>query len=484
MTLKKLLSASVLIALGMLLGRALGFLREMLLAAQFGAGNGDANTAIALLLIPDFITSLFIGSSISAVLVPAFAARDKERALALLWQSIKLVLPIFTVIAIAVGLIADSSFISIALFSLPLTAVTGVLTAYLQHRGKFMAPAFSTVIFNMVILSALWFLPPGLFMLSFAVVFAALTRFAANLGAFLGSGLERQKSDNKQWELDKQLIMAYVQNMLSNVLGIFILYTPFAMIAFLNPAEFALFNYSFKLITFPSVLIQTIIQMSVLPWFVNIRGMNSSSGSRHMPLEYGYSLKVAWVVSITVSLCVSLVAHDIAQICFGHGKMTLRDTVQIGELLAIGIWATPCVVMLSVWQQIFYACHKQKAALFSNVALALFIIPLCWVGYIIGDSKGLLYGFVAAQIIPFFILSLTGKLFLFGSNTSLLRSVMLYLKMSIVVLFIFVPFALVYDTLFLNEYENILLAIMICGACVFAGLYSDGAIRKKIHSVF
>jgi putative peptidoglycan lipid II flippase len=483
MTLKKLLSASVLIAIGMLAGRALGFVREMLLAAQFGAGNSDANIAIAMLLIPDFITALLIGSSISAVLVPAFAARDRERALALLWQCLGIMVPAFAAIGAATGLLSGSGFVSVALYSLPISAATGVFTAYLQHEGKFLAPAFSTVIFNIVILAALWFLPTGLLMLSCAVVFASLMRFGANYAAFLRNNQQRKLLSKKQWELDKGLVVAYAQNMLSNVLGIFILYTPFAMIAFLNPSEFALFNYAFKLISFPAALIQTVIQMSVLPWFVNIRAMNSASSNSAPPREYGHSLQAGWVVSLSVSLCVWLVAGDIARVCFGHGKMTMRDTAQIGELLAIGIWALPCMVMLSLWQQIFFAYHKQKAALFSNVALALFIMPLCWVGYILGDSRGLLYGFVAAQVIPFFILAIAGKFFLLRSGASLLKVAFTYLKMSLVIVFAFIPFAIICNTLFLDEYENITLAMAIGGICIFAGLYCDKAIRRKIHKV-
>ncbi len=477
MTLNKTLQSGTFAALWMLLGGVFIFLREIFLAAQFGVGNPDANIAIALFLIPDFIISLLIGSSLSSVLIPAFSRMDKERAPAFLWQCIKLVVPVFTLIAIGTGFIAGSSFISIALFSLPLTAAALLLSAYLEQRGKILAPGFSNIIFNVVIIGALWFLPAELIMLSFMVVFASLARLGVSFIAFLSSRYERQKSSEKKNEADKLFMAAYAQNMLSNMLGIFILYTPFAMIAFLSPSEFALFNYSFKLIIFPSLVLQAIIQMYLRPWFVNIRARSNAVA----PREYSYSLKVAWVASLSVALCVSLVSNDIAQICFGYGKMALRDTRQIGELLAIGIWSAPCIVMILVWQQLFYAYHKQKAAWFSNIALALFVMPLCWVGYIMGDSEGLLYGFVGAQLIPFFILALTGKIFLFKASASILNSAVIYFKMSLAVLFAFIPFAFIYDSAFLNEYENILLAVMIAAACTFAGLYIDKTIRKEIH---
>lgn len=394
MTIRKLLSASALIAFGMLAGRMLGFLREMLLAAQFGAGS-EANVAIALLLIPDFITSLLIGSALSNVLIPAFAERDKEQALALFWQSLWLFVGGFSVLTVGLGFFT-SSFIAIALYSLPLTAATGVFTAYLQHRGRLLVPAFTTVIFNSIILGALWFLPPGLLMLAFAVIFASFARLAASFVAYLRAGGSGKNIFPKKWELNKNLFVAYSQTIATNMLGIFILYTPFAIVALLSLEGFAQFNYAFKLLTFPAVVIQTVIQMVLLPWFVS----NIKLRSSNKPLQ------LALVVLLIISIVVTFASDFIAQICFGYGKITAGDVAEIGKLLAIGIWVTPSMVVLSVLQQMFYAHKKPKPVLIANIVLLLFIVPLCWIGQIMGGSEGMLVGFVVAQVIPVAILAI------------------------------------------------------------------------------
>src|SRR4051812_21386288 len=101
MNLKTLFTAGMLITVGMLTGRLLGLLREMLLAAQFGVGP-QADIAIALLIIPDFITNALIGSAVSAALIPAFAARDHDKAVIVFLQAMLVSVMVFTLVALVV----------------------------------------------------------------------------------------------------------------------------------------------------------------------------------------------------------------------------------------------------------------------------------------------------------------------------------------------------------------------------------------------
>src|SRR5258708_2872554 len=139
MTLKTLFSAGALIALGMLAGRVLGLLRETLLAASFGTG-GVADIAIALLIIPDFLTQPLIGNAFGATLVPAFAARDENNALALFWQAFVSTVIVFVLIALLIYSQSHDmpyAFL-LALCSLPLTAATAVAMAWLQYHHRFL----------------------------------------------------------------------------------------------------------------------------------------------------------------------------------------------------------------------------------------------------------------------------------------------------------------------------------------------------------
>src|SRR5688572_33032213 len=102
MPLRSLFTAGALVTAGMLAGRLLGLLREMLLASHFGTGS-QADLAISLLIVPDLITSAFMGSAVGATLVPLYASRSPEKAEALFWQALLASFLFFAGLAALVG---------------------------------------------------------------------------------------------------------------------------------------------------------------------------------------------------------------------------------------------------------------------------------------------------------------------------------------------------------------------------------------------
>jgi putative peptidoglycan lipid II flippase len=282
MTLKHLFSAGALITAGMLAGRLLGLLREMLLASQFGI-HAQADMAIMLLIIPDFITAALIGSAASAALIPAFAERDHDNALALFWQSLALSLIVFTLIGLLMFMQEDhlralmsaevrelpqaSLAFFLTLCSLPLAAATSIVTAYLQYRGRFMAPAFANAIFNFIIILTLCILPGSLAVFAGGIVVAAVVRLVAHVGAFARVGDTLKKPVWSPLVINKSLGKTYASTVGAGVFGMLPFYTPYVLIAYMG-SSVALFNYAFKLIMLPAALLQTVVQMVLLPYSV------------------------------------------------------------------------------------------------------------------------------------------------------------------------------------------------------------------------
>lgn len=67
----RLISNALWISLGVFLGRVAGFVREILIAGQFGVSL-EADIAVVLLTAPDVLTNLLMGGALSAVLIPRF----------------------------------------------------------------------------------------------------------------------------------------------------------------------------------------------------------------------------------------------------------------------------------------------------------------------------------------------------------------------------------------------------------------------------
>ena len=245
MTPRAFFTASVMVTAGMMGGRILGLLREMLIASQFGAGP-DASFAIILLMLPDFFTGALLGgTAISAVLLPAFAERNDEDILALCWQSALLCAGFFATIALLLALQAEtlvsffaegttfhyaSSDLRLVLCSLPVAALTWVLVAYLQHRQSFAAFSVGTLGFNAVIVSVLWLAGGSMLMLSIAIVLGIMARLIIHLISFAKHG-GRWVNPLANWQLQKPLLLAYGSTLSSNILSFLPQYIPYAVIA-------------------------------------------------------------------------------------------------------------------------------------------------------------------------------------------------------------------------------------------------------------
>ncbi len=399
MTLKNLLSASALIAFGMLAGRVLGLLREMLLAAQFGT-SGSADHAILLLIIPDFITAALIGSAASAALLPAFAARPAHEARALFHQALAITLSAFSAIALLMllgknltGWDIPTTAWAITLLALPLSAATAIITAWLQHNGRFFVPAFATVIFNAVIITALWAFAPGLPMLAGAIASAALIRLLAHIIA-----AARLKTDRAPagWQLDKGLRITYLTAMTTGILGLLPTYIPYLLVAS-SGAGVAIFNYTLKLVLMPTMLAQTVAQMAVLPWLVSARTRLESAGLARL---HAQTLQLCALASILGASALALCATPLAALCFGHGQMTPDAITTIAASFTAGIFAMPALLFTTLLQSMLYAHGNARAPFRANILQAACILPFTWSGLHQCQIPGLLASFSIVQGLP------------------------------------------------------------------------------------
>jgi putative peptidoglycan lipid II flippase len=467
MNLTSLFSAGMIVTIGMIVGRILGLLREVLLASHFGV-HPDADTAILLLMIPDFIMAALILGPASATLIPAFAARDTQQSLLLFWQSLLVGTIVFLLLALLIASLLTSIPFFLAMLALPLSAATSVLTAYLQFRGRFMAPAFANALFNSVIIVALWSAPSGLTVFSLAILMAGLVRLLAHWGAFFRAGGTYKKPQFSPWQLRAPLLKTYAATASSGLLSVLPLYTPYAIIAAMG-GSIALFNYTFKLVLLPGLLLQSLVQMVLLPWLVK-----TSRAS------YGLTLQCAWLCAWVMCLALSWVGAPLAALCFGYGKMTAEDIVQIGHLFSIGVWAMPGMVLTSVWQQILYANARTGAVLMTSSMQAFLAVPLCAASYALWGIEGVLFSTIIIQILPVFFLAKEGVKR--GITTKWLPS-RTTLLMTVVSTLVFVCLIVVMPWVALGDIASVMTAFFIGAISLIAGLWMCDPIRVWVKQL-
>lgn len=401
MTLKSLFTASALIAIGMLAGRLLGLLREMLLAAQFGISD-IADQAVLLLIVPDFITSAFIGSAASAALLPAFAARTPHEACKLFHECTFISVAAFSMLALLLYLVTGwnipSAAWALTLLALPLSAATAIFTAYLQYRGRFVVPAFATVIFNSVIIIGLWAGGSALAFLATSIALAAFVRLSAHIIAYLR--LQTQSAGYAPRQLDKPLLRTYATAMSTGLLGLLPTYVPYALIA-ASGAGVAVFNYALKLVLMPALLAQTIAQMAVLPWLVAARKDRDATS---LATLHAQTLQLAALAASVGALSLILCAPSLATLCFGYGQMTPPDIQQIAQNFTVGVLAMPAMLVVTLLQSMLYASGNARAAFVASLWQAAAILPLSITSQALWHSQGIMASFVLIQTLPIMFL--------------------------------------------------------------------------------
>jgi putative peptidoglycan lipid II flippase len=397
MTMRTLFSVGMLVTVGMLAGRVLGLLREALVAAHFGVGL-DADMAIGLLIIPDFVTALLVGSAASATLVPAFATRTAQEASFLFFQALVASIVLASVAGVLIfwqmsNMQPAMTFaLGMALAALPMSAANAVLVAWLQHKNCLRVPAFSNAIFNAVIVLGLWILVSGINELGVVIFFATATRLTAHvIAGFRAGGL--MVISGMSWRLPRDVLKNYISTVSTGFFSIVPQYAPYAVLA-ASASSIALFNYAFKLVMLPAMVLATIIQMVLLQWFVKLHKESSLKNTTPLVMQLGC------VISLAMTLCISLASPYIAMICFAYGEMSVGDVQAVADLLSVGIWALPSMVVGYVWQQFYFAQKITRPPLIMAIVQAVLMVPALWIGQSLSGVTGVMAAFIVIQSIP------------------------------------------------------------------------------------
>jgi peptidoglycan biosynthesis protein MviN/MurJ (putative lipid II flippase) len=266
-------------------------------------------------------------------------------------------------------------------------AITGVLTPWLQYRGRFVAPACANALCNGVVLLALMAVKANMMLLAAGFLVASMLRMAAHGIAYRNTRPPPYRWGRAaRWELDAHFCKHYAYALVTGLCLMTPLYAP-SGILIATDGGLARFNYAFKLVLLPIVLCQTLIQTVLLPFFARTHYEGSSQ-------RYAPSLCLGYIGSLAVALATAIGSHAIITLCFGHGTMEATDITAISSLLRIGIWAMPAAVLSCLLQHILYAAHHTQAAMRASILNTLLLLPAYRVGHTIGGLEGVMAAYV------------------------------------------------------------------------------------------
>lgn len=351
---RSLLSASVFASFALLLSRLSGLVREQVLGAQLGL-SAQSDAVLLILTLPDFLVGLLLSGGFSAALVPALSkAAPKDRVTLLrrigVWTlvgAVGLAALIFLSMPLVVGMLApalDTSAVQnfcigffFAAATLPMAAVIGLTSAYLNVKGLYALPAYSVLVFNgaLILYFAFGLRDEALNFAIFGVVLLAASFLRLGFQVARMTEVVTQPSTTARFDVGfaarcAQGVLAY-----SLVVGVPILYR--SLFAMEGPGALSQFNYALRLFDLQTGLLVAPLVLIFLPLLSKL----SSADDEVYKARTLLAAQTAFVICTIAAVLTALFAGPIAVLLFGYGEMAGNGAESIANTITVLIVGLP-----------------------------------------------------------------------------------------------------------------------------------------------
>jgi len=431
------LGASTILSLTLLAGRLTGLIREIQLAAAFGV-TSDADIAVLLLTLPDLLVNLLLSGGLSAALVPRFRALSTAEADALFRHALLVAVAAFTALSalllvwprgvftlLAPGLrhgvdLPGAGALALLAASLPLTAASGVATAYLNANHRFFVAGCGTLIFNLGVLAGLFVgqtMGHDLFGLCFGIGAGSLARAASQL-----AGLPRNvwRGTTAQGSFDPTFVWSFLAATLSASLMLLVPVLVRAMASTLGTGTISSFNYALKLVELPVGILFGSVATVALSRLSEREAADDRAGARAAAT---HDLRRSLLLALAVTVVGGWFAAPVVRIILSRGAMDQKALFSVVELFQIALLGVPAVGVISIAAAALNAARR-ASTVFIATASCLALLPLLALpGLLLGSDRLLMLAVVVFQLSLAVVLCRSAGLTLFGMQGWFTRGV-------------------------------------------------------------
>lgn len=379
--------AAVLIAVGNIISRLIGVVREAVFAATFGRG-AELAAFTAAATIPTLLYDLLLSGAMSAALVPVFSraaqhpkqfARTVSQVMSLLVIMIGgLMIPLLLGAPLLVRILAGgfdtelqaltTTMVRWMVFAVPSMIIAGVMTAALQAQQQFLLPAFVTSVFNIGLILAAWLFSPLIGPVALAL--------GMIIGAVLQVVLQYRGLRTMQWQ--------WIPDWRSpEVAEIGRLYAPVALGMFFSALGTIIdrryatdfgedvlptMRYATTLIQFPLGLVAAAVSTAILP---TLSRLSSKSSLTEFRQTVANALNVVMALIVPASLILWLVRIPLTAFILERQAFRPEDTAAVASTLTYYIPGMPAA---AIDQILLFACYARGRTLAPNLVQGAAII--------------------------------------------------------------------------------------------------------------
>lgn len=448
---KTIFLSALIVSLGLFIGRFSGFLREIIIANNFGATE-NSDFIVLLLTTPDFLVNLLMGGAMSMALVPEFKKLNEEES-QLLYKQVTSVMILFGLTVCLLSYPFRSELISFlalgmnkefiennqdyfffSLLALPFSLATGASLAYLNAKERFTITSLSTLIVNLTIIAFVYlsaFLDSGFILISIGLVFASLLRW---LSQVLVIGLPPFFFKRERNLISRDLLSRYFYALAAGGV-IFILPIIVRTVASIDGGgALSLVNYTIKLVELPLIILSTVFSIIFLP---KLSGIYSDGNEGKFLKLASNILCFSLFMSILVTTAMILYADTIVETIYGWGALSHTQLMNISEYLKVYAISLPFQCVNGIALAIFSSRMDTKRPFIVTTLLGVVIFSLLMlVQPPIKDLFYFLITFYASTAICFFIALRVGhNIFPFYIDMRMLVLGILLLLITFVILY-------------------------------------------------
>ncbi len=398
--------AASVIAVGTIASRALGLVRDVLIAALFGATSVKSAFVIAYSL-PFFIQRLFLGGTLSIVFIPAITQvlmrGDEEETRRVVSSTFALVL-LIGLAMVASGVLAAPVLVPVAapgylrtnpqvlvtavgltrvmFVSMVFLALSGFATGYLNAHRQFTVPAVAPLVFNVVIIAGVLALSRriGIFGVAASFLLGWAAQLLVQLPAARRAGLRLSPRIDLAHPAIREMGRLAVPAMLglavieinSNVDRFFASFLP----AQPGVDYVAVLDYAFQLVQAPVSIFAVSLATALFPTMAR---HEAGSGPEALRETTALGLRGVLFTMTPIMAAMLAMSHLIVRVVFQRGAFAPAATSAVAwGLVGFAVGTVPYAAYYIVTRT-YYALHDTR----TPVRIGVYMIALNAVGDVV-----------------------------------------------------------------------------------------------------
>ncbi|MGI8963766.1 MAG: murein biosynthesis integral membrane protein MurJ [Thermomicrobiales bacterium] len=389
--------SALIVAVAFVLSRALGLVREVILADQFGTGP-EMDAYVSAFRIPDLLFLVVMAGAFGAAFIPVFGEflgdDDQSRAwnlasAVLTWAGISVLVlsalcfvlarPLMHIVAPGFDQPTEDMAVRLMRILLLSPVFLGLGIAakgILEAHNQFTLPALAPLIYNTaIIVGALFFVQDyGIYAVGWAVIVGALGHFAIQVPGLIRAGMRLRPSFN--WRVEGLGEVARLFG--PRVIGLAVFQINFiAVTAFASTTgseSVSAINFAWQLLMLPHGVLALSISTVVFPTLAAIYSRGDNEEFRH---TLDRTLRPLLFLSIPAGIGLLLLRKPIVQVIFERGDFDPSSTRLVIAPLAVFAAGLVGYALTEILTRVFYATRDTVTPVVTGVLTVVLNLLLC-----------------------------------------------------------------------------------------------------------